>query len=60
VETAAPRITLLTICAPALEATLASSQFIVGVGNGLLDRMMNSFIMRQVIDDPLKPNIHGF
>jgi hypothetical protein len=44
VETAAPRITLLAISTSALEAAHTSSQFIVRVGNDLLD----------------KPNIQGF
>jgi hypothetical protein len=60
VETAAPRITLLTISASALEAAPTSSQFIVGVGNDLLDRVINGRIMCQVIDDAVKPNIQGF
>jgi hypothetical protein len=44
VETAAPRITLLAISTSALDAAHTSSQFIVRVGNDLLD----------------KPNIQGF
>lgn len=56
-ETAAPRIALLAMSASALEAAPMSSQFIVGVGNDLLDRVMNGLIICQVIDDPVKPNI---
>jgi hypothetical protein len=59
VETAAPRIMLLTIPASALEACPTSSQFAVGVGNDLLDRAMNGPIMCQVRDDPVKPNIQS-
>lgn len=59
-ETAALRITLLAISASALEVAPTPSQFIVGVGNDLLDRVMNGLIMCQVIDDPVKPNIQGF
>ena len=42
---------------PPHEAAPTSSQFIVGVGNDLLDRVMNGLIVCQVIDDPVKPNI---
>jgi hypothetical protein len=60
VETAAPRITLLAISTSALKAAPTSSQFIVGVGNDLLDSVMSGLITCQVIGDPVKPNIQGF